>query len=526
MTEAAARSSVAEDREARDGGDATLSEDLKVIGSKTIEPTPEVLDALKQAYPIETSIADLVDNSIDAEARHVLVRFMQSGNRLTGLCVVDDGRGMDNDTIDRAMQFAGRRKYCADDLGMFGIGLKTASLSQADTVTVLSRCSSGGAVGRRWTEAGIKSEHWKCSIIAPESVRAQLGRQWGPIGSIQTGTIVRWDKVHEFDRLRGDVVKYLEQVYAAIRTALGLKLHRFLERRKISLTIDVQDMKTDDVGPPSTVEPLNPFPPDGLSGARRYPKVFTVEVPRIGKLKLTGHIWRKRSSAERGYRLGGGKVSEHQGFYFYRHNRLIQDGGWNGYKMVEPHSSLARVAIDIPDSFAEYFRVRPNKAGIDTSVTFADEVKRAVARDGTNFEEYLAKAQETYRRRGEQKADPIIPPGDGVPAPVKQALEKLGVPTLRGPSLVLRWQRLPGKEVFHVDLRDRELLLNKRYRQALLAGRNAGGADLPVLRTLLFLLLEPTFGCERIGRVEKMRLASIQAALLAAVKLEASKREK
>ena len=57
-------------------------------------------------------------------------------------------------------------------------------------------------------------------------------------------------------------------------------------------------------------------------------------VPRIGELKMQAHIWRKRAAVD-GYKLGGGKVADHQGLYFYRHDRLIQDGGWCGLLLRE-----------------------------------------------------------------------------------------------------------------------------------------------------------------------------------------------
>src|SRR3954471_16030359 len=79
---------------------------VEVCGHETVRPTPDILDALEKDYPLEASIADLVDNSIDASARRVLVRFLKRGDTLASLCVVDDGRGMDSTAIRKAMQFA------------------------------------------------------------------------------------------------------------------------------------------------------------------------------------------------------------------------------------------------------------------------------------------------------------------------------------------------------------------------------------------------------------------------------------
>jgi hypothetical protein len=49
--------------------------DIEICGHERVPPTADILDALKRDYPLEASIADLVDNSIDADARNVLIRL-------------------------------------------------------------------------------------------------------------------------------------------------------------------------------------------------------------------------------------------------------------------------------------------------------------------------------------------------------------------------------------------------------------------------------------------------------------------
>src|SRR5262249_54399022 len=157
------------------------------------------------------SIADLVDNSIDATATKVLIRFVKSGGRLHSLYVADNGKGMDARTLRRAMQFGARREYDAKDLGLFGVGLKTASLSQAQILTVISRERTGMPVGRQWTRDGIKKKHWTVNILSQSSVKPLLDRHWGLIGPIRAGTIVFWDRVNDFDRLRVEMDGYLDR---------------------------------------------------------------------------------------------------------------------------------------------------------------------------------------------------------------------------------------------------------------------------------------------------------------------------
>ncbi|MDX2015631.1 MAG: ATP-binding protein [Myxococcaceae bacterium] len=495
---------------------------LEVESFKTIEPTPDILEAIKQDYKIEASVADLLDNSIDAGAKQMLIRFVKRGGRLVSLCIADDGRGMDDATIDEAMQFANRRKYTDGDLGMFGVGLKTASLSHALSVTVISTNGKSKAVGRRWSEAGIRSHAWRCDVISDDSAALELGLTWGFIGAIRRGTVVRWDDVRDFKTVRADdVAKYLEKVHREIRLHVGLKLHRFLSRGDMEVRVDELDADSGETSAAFTIDPINPFP--RASAHKGYPKTFVVEIPQHGKLKLVGHIWPRKVS-EIGYKLGTGKVAEHQGFYFYRHDRLIQAGGWNGFKSTtEPHLSLARVEIDIPDGMGAYLKVRSTKAGIDAPSSFADFVQNATAEDGTTLSEYAELAEQIYRTRGEHTERPLLMPGKGIPKPVQEALEKAGVEFKRGSGkdgMIIVWGRVTGKKFFELDRENDIVTLNDRYRKILNHNGRGGAADVPVVRTLLYFLLAPTLERERGGVAEDAKLNALQSALVAAANLE------
>jgi hypothetical protein len=494
--------------------------DLEVTGTRRLPPTPEILDALEKDYPIEASIADLVDNSIDAKASRVLIRILRRENRLVNVCIVDNGIGMDERKLDEAMQFARKRQYRPGDIGMFGVGLKTASLSQAEMLTVISRARGNSAGGRQWTKAGIKEHDWECNIIAGRSAAEMLGKNWGQVRLTPSGTIVRWDRVADFDRLRQGVDAYIERIIVRIQQHLGLKLHRFLEKRKVRIQIDVQDIDSGDNGAPSLVSPMNPFPPKPLIGASGYPKIFIASVQGVGELRMRAYIWKKRA-ADDGYKLGGGKVAEHQGLYFYRHDRLIQDGGWCGLLATnEPHMSLARVEVDIPDLFGGYLKVRSNKAGVDAPATFSDCLQKARAADGTPFRSFLDKADEVYRKKGPLKGRPMLSPGAGIPSDVRDALDRAEVRFLRGTSVEVSWDNLHTLDLFRIDQDLRIITLNSRYRKMLLRGAHGGKTDVPLLRTLLYLLLEGSVARDRIGYVEKERLRAMQAALRAALKLE------
>ncbi len=98
-------------------------------------------------YVPATAIADLIDNSVAANANQVAIHLEWAGNE-SWVRIVDDGEGMDDAALEAGMRLGARdprAERTASDLGRFGLGLKTASFSQARRLTVASR-----KMGRQW----------------------------------------------------------------------------------------------------------------------------------------------------------------------------------------------------------------------------------------------------------------------------------------------------------------------------------------------------------------------------------------
>ncbi len=146
---------------------------IDAVGTRKLPPPdPDVLGAIGLSHKLTSAIADLVDNAVDAEATHISVRFVEVDRRLVSLLVSDDGKGMSDKAIDDAMTVGKRRTYRDQALGHFGMGLKAASFSQADVLTVMSRTSSRRAVGRRWVRSHAKN--FDCDVLDPVQVRTEL----------------------------------------------------------------------------------------------------------------------------------------------------------------------------------------------------------------------------------------------------------------------------------------------------------------------------------------------------------------
>ena len=120
-------------------------------------------------YSIEAAVADLIDNSVQARAKNVVIRLWRDNQQLTRIAIADDGDGIPPSEMRQAMQFAGGGSRGANSLGKFGMGLKLASLSQCTELTVVTRATPKETSGRRWTAEGIIDD-WRCDILpGPEA---------------------------------------------------------------------------------------------------------------------------------------------------------------------------------------------------------------------------------------------------------------------------------------------------------------------------------------------------------------------
>jgi hypothetical protein len=465
-------------------------------------------------YKISDAIADLVDNSVDAEASKVHVRFIRGLDGIHSVLIADNGGGMSSNELKEAMRFGSRTIKSGKQLGKYGIGLKSASLSQAETVTVLSRRRKE-TVGRRWTLENVKND-WMSELLDARDVARGLTTQFGDFRIKRSGTVVIWERLEHLRALPSNLEQVLGRTIDNLCVELGIRFHRFLEDGRLTITIDQQFGLEEPSEISIRVLPLNPFSYE-RSGHAAYPiatrlKLQSAEVP------VELHIWPAKSKAA-GYRLGGGKVSLRQGFYFYRNDRVIQAGGWNGVRAddAEPHLSLARVQVELPSSLDSMFKLDVTKSTLDPSPLFMAALSSASAK-GVSFEKYIADAERVYRRQKTKDAArfPVIP-GAGLSRNAQRAvagiLEEKGA--VRPDEVRFKWARLDPDEVFRVESDQKAILLNSRYKANLLEGDSG---DAPVLKLVLMFLLQDELSKTFATRKSREWLQRVNLSLIASMK--------
>ncbi len=483
--------------------------DLKTVSHIRVEPSSDGMTDVfaKIGYSLADALADVIDNSIDAGAKNILIQLNRTSDALHRIAIVDDGCGMTGQKLDEIMQFGVKTQHKSTDLGKYGIGLKTASFSKCAAFTVVSRFG-GAATARRWSKESARRD-WSLEIVDDQQAAAFWRNDWSPIATdTPTGTIVVWDKLQPLVPHRENFDSAIARLRTSLAIDLGLRFHRFISSKRVSIQIREAN-QAGNTSVAQTVHPYDPFDYSGKSGATGYPITFQISVGEGIPLKLEAHVWPPKSNSDN-YKLGGGAVVKRQGFYFYRNDRLIQAGGWQGYKSEEPHSSLARVRVELPAQLDSQFQLTVQKHGCIPPPDFIDQL-----RNSDVFARYLETSQETYRNApAESKA--IAVPGSGLPRAAASALRKLVASTQSGApkkTIDIEWKKLKTNAVFKIDLSRSAVVLNTEFRTRIIGGGKQS-QDGAAFKTLLFMSLRDLLTYERSGKRVQQRADELNEALL------------
>jgi hypothetical protein len=358
--------------------------------AEIVRPNPaDLIESLRDfGYTLPTAIADLVDNSITAKASNITVT-LDSTSKQPHIALVDDGTGMSEDRLVEAMRLSSIGPSAnreANDLGRFGLGLKTASLSQGQCFTVVTKHRGKTAV-RQWNLAHVrKAREWqllKSATPTAERYRSFLEAQ-------RSGTAVVIEDLDRVSFLSGsanDRASHLSDALHTMRLHLGMVFHRFITEDRLSISIGKGKLPAWDpyLSGQSTELPTE------KSSARVGHAAVTVTpfvLPHHSKLTDEEH---QLAAGLHGW-------NAHQGFYVYRGRRLIVPGTWLNLSLRnEEHFKLARIRVDIPNTLDGDWHLNVMKSHVAAPPSLREFLKR-IARVTRQ------RAAEVYRFRGEQQA--------------------------------------------------------------------------------------------------------------------------
>lgn len=318
-------------------GQTIETEELPPKASAMIEAMRDI------GYSLESAVADIIDNSITARASTIDVRFGWR-NEHPWIAIVDDGFGMSPEVLREAMRPGTRNPLetrSTDDLGRFGLGLKTASFSQCRRLTVLTRQAGVESIARWDLDHVALTDRW--TLLRPSEDEAQALPCVDMLGP--SGTLVLWESIDriEFDGRDERGHQQLNEHMALVTEHIARVFHRFIDGErslaKVMIRVNLAEVRAFD--------PFNVRNP--ATQVLQEERVVT----KTGDVLMQAYVLphhSKVSSAEYQRLAGAEGYLRNQGFYVYRNRRLIIWGNWFRLAPQEELTKLARVRIDIPNT--------------------------------------------------------------------------------------------------------------------------------------------------------------------------------
>ena len=339
-------------------------------------------------YNLSTAIADIIDNSISANANEIAISYKWNGQD-SFIAIKDNGDGMNKDELVVAMTPGSKDpedERNEKDLGRFGMGLKTASFSQCKRLTCVSKRVNFSTIKRCWDIDFINEEkEWQLlDYISDSDLIDEINEQ-------KSGTLVLWEKL---DRIVGKAESNNESVKNAfyqemenVREHLSLVFHKFIESKRIKIFFQNEE-----------IEAYNPF----LLNLDPKPEMGLPE--KFDNVEVTYFILPHMSEiGKEDYDKTGGSLGwfQQQGFYVYRGDRLLVSGDWLGLEKKRDYAKLARIAVNFSNSSDFNWNLDIKKS----TATPPIEIRRELSRIAKMA---IMKSAKIYNWRGQKTVSQIL----------------------------------------------------------------------------------------------------------------------
>lgn len=366
----------------------------KVLSSFEIPPSKTLMTVLSNSgYKVETAVSDIVDNSIAHKAKNVKITFCMNGKN-SYVEIFDDGEGMNDNSLVSAMKLGDKAYEFSrdqDDLGRFGVGMKTASASFCHVLKVISKGSDGIT---------------NCYVFPFEDKDWKIYKVYVDQSAIpsKTGTKVIWEDLHfsdsqeENERIlngkNNEFVDTCERVSNYISKFFGL----IIKSGTVKISLNG-----------NTIDGWSPFdiPQGNVSNTYDEPNFFEVNGQRVAVRSYLLPNKSKMSSRQLKYATCGqsGSLADFEGIYVYRNNRLLVSGGWLGIDGLSTSEKYdyARIGIWFNSSVEtdRFFKINFLKNSIDPPDSFLNKIfkiAKDIRKKSSNSYDYT-KEKRPYRRR-------------------------------------------------------------------------------------------------------------------------------
>lgn len=356
-----------------------------------LEPEPGILiESLRDiGYSFNSALADIIDNSITAGASKITILAVPLDD--FKIAILDDGEGLNGNDLLQAMKLGSTDPRCErslNDLGRFGLGLKTASFSQCRRLTVVSK-KNGATSAYIWDlDHVVQDNMW--TVLKPDNI--------SDIPYVtemeDSGTLVLWEKLDRLTGSNGTGGVNYDRVIGEAQDYLSLVFHRYLTGEPGLKRVQIRVNNR-------ALDPVDPF---NRCNTATQPSRVEMVCPGVTMQAFTlphRSIYASETEYQK-YALPGGYL-KNQGVFLYRAKRLILHGTWFGIAKKTALTQLCRVKIDIGVNQDEAWKIDVKKVSAQLPEEVRASIKKLITQIG-------APSKRVYRRRGARLTSPEVYP--------------------------------------------------------------------------------------------------------------------
>lgn len=332
----------------------------------TRELTPEagtlanVLRNVGYSFPV--AIADLLDNSVSAGAK--IIDIISPEDPKFSLVILDDGKGMSESELKKAMTYAGEasKKRSENDLGRYGLGLKTASLSLCRKLTVVSK-QNGKISSSGWFLDTIeKTNRWMSEVFSADELREIP--EFSQLEKKESGTLVFLSDFDVLEKKTKDMESFFNEKLVEMADHLALVFHRFISEGSLCIKLNGNVLETRD--------PM-------LHGKSKSNRIQTLDY-KNNKVSIQSFVLPYDSNRTDDDKIKLKGTDNKAGIYLYRNKRLVYWGDWLGVKPRQKKElvNLVRVQLDIPNTMDDLWSINIEKNLAEVPDDFKNPLRTAV----------------------------------------------------------------------------------------------------------------------------------------------------
>jgi hypothetical protein len=335
-----------------------------------IDVTPDVdlLENLRSTGITNmAALGEFLDNSVDADARNVTVHIYNH-EKYTNIMISDDGRGISETNIKGALTLAKSMKVGVDQLGKFGMGMKTAALSLTSNFEILTKISTGNIIYASYNINKMKQNQ---NFIIPlrEAEEEEISLFNSKLNFPNSGTIILLkycDKINakSNQEFREEALRYIGQVY-----------RRYIERGTVfTVKDDVESIGVPAIDPLMRKNPSTKFIADRELHSIKFIDNSSVKTSNI---EISATVLPNDAKLGR-YDLKMNQMN--QGIYLLRQNREIAQALAYTNIWGQKHNSKNRIRFEIvvKPELDGVLRIDFNKGKGNPTTELKDQLERII----------------------------------------------------------------------------------------------------------------------------------------------------